>query len=311
MPDPITNLTITGSDYGADTLLQWTNPDPTNLPDYWQVYIFYRAKSAVTDDQIAAYFATDPQTHLTDNQLSDLGIHVFRNVPNEATSQIDFGVMPGVEAFYSIIVRDLGSPSNSDTVIGSYTPTPKLAINTMDTKGIVVSAVKKMLALIKNVAGDSLNVGSDVRVWRDYSMTQELDTYVVVQRTSGQGILRQLHDDGVLLGEDVAVKAEIDSDVLLIEWIAVNQPKRRDVLSDVFRAGRQIIRHYILEIGNGDIKDVRFTPGGDGTAPNPGKLGGVLYGNRLTVQVDLETQVQVGVAASSYTFTGDIEFVGD
>jgi hypothetical protein len=308
MPKPLESLNITGSDYGADTLLTWAYPD--TLPDQWQLFIFYKANSAVTDDQINAYFSLDPDVHLNDKQLSDLGIHVFHNIPNTATEQSDFGVLPGVAAFYSAVIRDTKAGANSTTVTESYTPTPYLAINTMDTKSIVTRAVEKMLGLITNVAGDKLKIGTDVKVFKDYASPKELDTFVVVQRTSGQGILRQLHDDAVLLGEDVAVKAEIDSDVLMIEWIAVGNSKRRDVLTDIFRAGRQIIRYYILAIGNGDIKDVRFIPGGDGSSPY-GKEGGVAHGNRLMVQLELETQVQVGVAQSSYTFTGEIEFVGD
>lgn len=292
MVNALTSITTSGTDYGADVTLEWVLP--AVLPNHWRLFVFKKAGAAVQDVDIAAYFAGT----LDRAGQKSKGIYVFETIPNTASRVTDFTVLSGTDYFYTGVIKDVDGAEFSTSVSTDYTPTPKIVINTLDGKAVVVRGIEKAIDILRTDEGTKLVLEKDVKVWRAYPIEKGVGDFVVVQRTPGRSLVRQLGD--VIYDEPgIEVKGETDTDTFEVHWVSV-EPLRRDKMTNLFRAVRQVIRYYILQLGNGDVKDARFTMSGD----SEGKLfdGTLVYRGVMMIQVDVETQVQIGEAAGPFSF---------
>jgi hypothetical protein len=112
---------------------------PATLPTNWQFFIFKEADQAVTDDQIAAYFAGS----LSDQELKQLGIYVYRNLPVDPTyiTLIDWGVDNGIDYFYKGVIQDLDTKEISTSVQADATPQGNYSFNIPDVKSLLIRAL--------------------------------------------------------------------------------------------------------------------------------------------------------------------------
>jgi len=280
----LASLTTDGTDFGADVTVSWMYP--TALPANWQLFLFKKAGAAVSDDTISGYF--DGSVKPAD--LSNMGIYVFINLPNGASRITDLTVLSGVRYYYTGVIKDLDGTDFSASVTANFTPTPKLIFNTLDTKSAVVRAFEKTIDVISASDGSKLVVGKDFKVLRSFPMDKGITDFGVVQRTPGRPLVRQL-SDSIYEVDGFEIKGETDVDNFEFHWCST-EPLRRDQMTNLFRVARQVSRFYLMKLGNDDIKDARFTFTGDSEGSLDSKT--VLFRGTMMVQVDVETQVQIG-----------------
>ena len=189
--------------YGGILFLSWEYP--TEFPTAWKLFIFKKQGSAVTDQQIEDYFANNP----TPEQLSQLGIFVYNNLPAKTTftSLKDFVVENAKAYYYRALIRDTSANENSSTSDGSSIPESSIYIRVVDAKDIIAKTVEKTLQAVKTTGGYHPQIEKDIRVFKSHSEREDQDNFFVVSRISGQNINRTMSnviaemDESKLLGQ--------------------------------------------------------------------------------------------------------------
>jgi hypothetical protein len=274
--------------YGGILFLDWTFP--TDLPTNWKLYIFKKQGSAVTDQQIADYFANE----LNPEQLAQLGIFVFNNLPAKTsfTSLKDFVVENSKEYFYKALVRDTHTNENSTISEANGTPESGIYIRVIDAKDIIAKTIEKTLQAVKTTGGYHPQIEKDIRVFKSHGERENQDNFFVVSRISGQNINRTMSniiaemDEAKLLGQ-------IDYDVLQVEWICMGVGERRDKYTLIMRVMRPIFEHFAMQYGDGAIQRVETIMIGDSEV-NYGKAGTPALRGVMNVVVQTEQMVQIG-----------------
>jgi len=202
---------------------------------------------------------------MTDVQLSNAGIFVFRSIPVSARGITDFAVENNRLYSFRATFIDKVAHTYDDVISVTATPKASVWVNVVDGKSLVVRAVEKVLDAARTTNGGNLPyvVNNTVRVFRDYGRRKEEECFVVVQRTAGQSAERYFDSLIAEYGSDM-LRGEVDIDTLQVEWIVIGEPMRRDKLTQVFRVLRPLLRRYILRASNGLVRDVRVTMSGDG-----------------------------------------------
>ena len=284
----LTAFSAVPSPYGGIIRLQWTY-DAT-LPTNWKLYVFKKRESNPTDTDIDSYLAGT----LNDDQLREKGLYVFRTLPVDSTfkSIFDLAVLNNQAYYYRAIVWDVDASERSPIVDATATVVPDIRIHSVDGKRVVSRCFEKVFDTLKSNAGTQVSVPKDIRVFETHPRREQMDVFLVVQRTSGQMQERYL-DSFVSQYQDGLVRGEMDIDVMSVEWIAVGRPEKRDKLTNIIRAIRLLVRHYILKMGGGAIKDVRFVMMGDSEGDYNGE-----YGHRGMMNVALITEQQLQIGSS-------------
>jgi hypothetical protein len=278
----LTLFTASVDNHGGEVRLSWSYPsDQTG-----QLTIFKRADDSVTDSEIAAYVAG----HLSNVQLSDRKIFVFRSIPTNQPGITDFAVDNNREYFYRATFIDPVAKTHDTVIDATATPMANVWVNVVDGKRLVIRAVEKVLDAARTTNGGRLPyiVNAAVSVFQDYGRRKQEECFVVVQRTAGQSVERYF-DSLIAEYGDQTLRGEVDIDTLQVEWVCVGDPKRRDQLTQVFRVLRPLLRRYILRAGNGLVRDVRVTMSGDGEGQYQGEAA---VRGTMVVAVVVENQMQ-------------------
>ena len=290
MPNPLASFNAINDSrgYGGILFLDWTFP--TVLPTAWKLYIFKKQGSAVTDQQIEDYFANNP----TPEQLSQLGIFVYNNLPAKTTftSLKDFVVENAKVYYYRALIRDTSTNENSTILDANGTPETDIRLNVIDAKDAIAKAVEKTLQAVKTTKGYHPQIEKDIRVFKSHGERQEQDNFFVVSRISGQNINRTLSDI-IAQMEANTIRGEIDYDVLQVEWICLGSGERRDKYTLIMRGMRAVFRHYAMLLGDGAILDVQTVMIGDSEV-NYGKMGAPALRGVMNVVVQTEQMIQIG-----------------
>ena len=282
--DPLALFSATADPHGGEVQLNWSLPE--SLPDSWQVFIFKKQGEAPSDENITDYFAGD----LSDAQLADLGIFVFRELDNAHTWIVDYSVENGKEYFYRALIRDKGNNESSTTIDLSIIPEADIKIYAVDGKSLVVRAVEKAIDAIRSIGGQKPEIPKNLRVMKNYPAVKDEDFFVVVSRLPGQ-IAERYFSSIIAEYNDQVVKGEGDIDAFQVEWVCIGNPARRDKFTDIMRVMRPIMRRYIMRAGNGMVWDARFIMGGDGEGEYQGAAA---VRGLMNVALVIEQQLQVG-----------------
>ncbi len=291
----LTLFSATVDPHGGEVRLAWDYPDDQT----GELTIFKRAENAVTDDEIAAYVAG----HLSDVQLSNTGIFVFRSIPANASAITDFAVENNRPYTYRATFIDKVAKTNDTILNASATPRAEVWVNVVDGKSLVVRAVEKVLDAARTTNGGNLPyiVNATVRVFRDYGRRKEEESFVVVQRTAGQSVERYF-DSLIAEYGDQSLRGEVDIDTLQVEWVCIGDPMRRDKLTQIFRVLRPLLRRYIMRSGNGLVRDVRVTMSGDGEGQYQGEAA---VRGTMVVALVIENQMQVAREGVLFEIVGE------
>lgn len=106
--------------HGGEVRLAWSYPDVQT----GELTIFKRAENAVTDDEIDAYVAGD----MTDVQLSNAGIFVFRSIPVSARGITDFAVENNRPYSYRATFIDKVAHTYDDVITVQATPRARKSV---------------------------------------------------------------------------------------------------------------------------------------------------------------------------------------
>ena len=290
MVNPLTSFNAINDSrgYGGILFLEWEYP--TVLPANWKLFIFKKQGLAVTDQQIEDYFANNP----TPEQLSQLGIFVYNNLPAKTTftSLKDFVVENSKAYYYKAFIRDTATNENSTILDTNGTPESLIYIRVVDAKDIIAKTLEKTLQAVKTTGGYHPQIEKDIRVFKSHSERQAEDNFFVVSRISGQNINRTMSniiaemDDSKLLGQ-------IDYDVLQVEWICMGVGERRDKYTNIMRVMRPIFEHFAMQYGDGAIGRVETVMIGDSEI-GYGKSGTPALRGVMNVVVQTEQMVQIG-----------------
>ena len=274
--------------YGGILFLEWTFP--ANLPANWKFYIFKKQGSAVSDQQIADYFANNP----TPEQLSQLGIFVYNNLPAKTTftNLKDFVVENAKAYYYRALIRDTHTNENSTVLDANGTPESLIYLHVVDAKDIIAKAIEKTLQAVKTTGGYHPQIEKDIRVFKSHSEREEQDNFFVVSRISGQNINRTMSNIIAEMNESKLL-GQIDYDVLQIEWICLGAGERRDKYTLIMRGMRTIFEHFVMQYGDGAIGRVETIMIGDSEV-NYGKAGAPALRGVMNVVVQTEQIIQIG-----------------
>lgn len=293
MVQPITAFNAFPDAWGGTAQLSWAYQQ---LPATWKLYLFKKAASAPTDQQITDYFAGQ----LTDEQLRQAGLYVFRSLPADPSFTLitDLALLNGTTYYYRAVVQDTTSKEVSATVDVNVTCRPQISINSVDGKTLLILGIEKMHNTLKYIQAVTGDMPKGLVVRGDHAILKEESFWVVVQRTSGQQVESYL---GNLIAQfnDQIVQGEVDFDIFSVEWICVGDPARRDNYTNIMRAGRRLLNHYLMKMGNNDIRAVRFVMLGDSQGDY---FGAAAVKGTMNVVIVVEQQVQIGGAAAVAQF---------
>ena len=284
MVSQLTSFSVTTTPYGGDVRVKWSYPD--TLPAHWKLLIFKNSAENATDQDVADYASGS----LNDNQLADKKLFVFRELNQGLTELADFRVLNGVQYFYRACIQNTDTGEISGIADDDATPIAELTINVVDGKTLVLRGIEKIIDAIRGANGDKIQIPKNIRVLKSHSRTKQDDFFVVVSRTAGQNLERTF--SGILAQyEDQLVRGEVDIDTFTVEWICIGDPARRDHFTDILRVMRPILRRYVMQMGNGNVLDVRMIMSGDGEGRYEGEnaVKGTMTVALITVQ-----QLQIG-----------------
>lgn len=294
---------IADQNYGGMVSLSWVYPE--TLPAAWKLYIFKKQGEAVTDQQIANYFAG------TFTGLSNLGIWVYNTLPAKTTFKTiyDLHVENKKTYYYRAVIRDTTLSQSSAIVSASAMPATNILINVIDAKDVVSRAIEKTLQSMKTTAGYHPEIEQDIKVFKAHGERKDEDNFFVVGRTTGQNISSTLSDIIAQI-PNATIRGNIDYDIISVEWVCMGTGERRDKYTTIMRVSKQILRRWIMLLGEGSIlhaeiimlgdRDISYGPEGSNGAP-------ALQGS-MNIVVQTEQLVQIGNDDTAMLETVDTTF---
>ena len=283
--------------FGGEILLSWIFPN--TLPPAWTYYIFKRQGTAVTDNEITAYFArvAAVEAHTmtqkeADAATGDANIFVFRNYPNTMLRISDLRVENQKTYYYRALIQDTASKAISSTVDTNNTPVSSIAINVVDGKDIVARAFEKTIDAMADAKGNRPVIERDIAVYLSHARRKKDDmSYIVVSRAPGQ-ISARFFNEEIIQDETGLIKGMIDQDIIRAEWFFIGNPERRDKFTAIMRIMRIVLLHFIKILGNGQIQDAKMIIGGDEEGQNL-ETQEKASTNSITIVLQIEQQIKM------------------
>ena len=287
MVQPLATFTsqINRRGFGGDVILTWTYPEA--MPQAWQLYIFKKQGEEVTDETISGYFAGT----IKDDKLADMGIYVFRDLPNRFTRITDLRVENGRTYLYRALIQDDDTQETSAARGASATPTINMAINVVDGKDIVARAMEKTIDAMLDAKGNKPSIHRDISVFKSHARRKQEMFYCVVSRAAGQ-ILERYFNETIEELPEKTIKGEADIDTIQVQWFSIGDPDRRDKFTALLRIMRVVMRHFTMMLGNGQVRDARIIMGADGEGTHA-QSGEVAHMGAMTVALQIEQQIQL------------------
>ncbi len=242
MVSPLQSIDIKNHPLGNELYLEWVMP--VALPDNYRLAIF-KNTAAITDGQIAAYFAGTPINMPVTFILPDGNGNIVDGI-------IDMNVENGKHYYYRLLIQDTDSDDLSTTVDTDLEVTSTYESDIIDCKSLVIEAIKRILKNYK------LDDWRHYEIRRQWTPPSEKNPTIYVVRAPGQVVQRYMGDTIRDNGYGI-IQGVIEQDNIEVVWEDPNF-KRIDTLTNIFRGSKTIIKRYLLANG---VTEIEIVMGGD------------------------------------------------
>ncbi len=249
MVQPITDLSIRASGFGGELVLTWSLP--SILPVHAKVFLFKRSGVDVSQIEIDEYFAKLAVNTL--NTFNYNGLFVLDNIEKPFSTFSDLVVQNGETYYYKIVIRDQDSYEYSAAVGGSAIPVPTLKVNVKDGKQIVDKAIKKILDNVYVSPSEKVKLGRDINTIFHFAIEPPAQNYIMIERVNGATQHRMWADSYAKVG-GATIKGVYDVDVIRATFVTQDTPARRDLVANIFRANKVVLRKFCKALGATDAE---------------------------------------------------------
>ncbi len=249
--DKITHIVSSVHPLGYEIDMEWGLP--STLPLTFDIVVFKKAGSDVTQTEIDNYFSSgDPLVPPEDVTVAHLrGDYEL----SEPTQLNDFGVKDSTKYYYKLVIYDLSSKEYSNTIDFNKTPEATVVTENIDAKQKVIDGVKRLLGVygLKERSKDGYHL------LHSYGFDEVKTLQITVVRIAGQ--IRQQYIghfiDNIKSSDNSVKTSELDTDVI---QLIIESPshKQRDKILGIFREGKEPLGRYLLseDGGNMDVVDI-------------------------------------------------------
>lgn len=221
------------------------------LPEVYRVVLFRKRDSAVTDGDIATWFAAgtvpiDSRVYIYDNRYTDADVPTVADTFYVADSSIrtahDFNCANGATYHYAIVAEDCTTHEKSITARVSGIPAFSAAIKTFDVKHHLLLFLQQLLTDV-----GKMTLEKDIFIVEQFSNLEEHDPEVGVFRMASSearkfiGGLRESGDTADSLG---AYTPEVFS----VVWQS-KSANHVDALYGIFQACVELLKQAFGEAG--------------------------------------------------------------
>jgi hypothetical protein len=235
MVDPIQNLTIESHPLGSELILRWVHPE--TLPASYQVIIFRRQGSRVTDEEIENYFTT-----LTN---MDTTLFVMNGISQGSQQIFDNDLENGKIYYFKAVVWNIDTNEYSTAIAGSGTPEFNAQIHALDGKELICQAIKTILSNHNMVRNHHYFLS------KAYPLTAPKPPYIIVMRDGDQDAQRLF---GNLLSEQEGQLrfGKFAQENFTVIW-GDTFSDRRDNMTNIFRAYEHAFSHLFTHQGATEV----------------------------------------------------------
>ena len=270
------NLVAKTHPLGYEISLEWMLP--ATLPASFQVIVFRKITSNVSNAEITAYFAGSPPTGV------DVYVLTGDDDPLSPLAMSDFDVINGSVYYYRAVVYDVTGALQSTSQDANATPATSITTYSVDAKQAVMNAVKRLMTAY------GLTEKKHYTIHRGYSLEAQKPLAVYVTRTSGQvlhnymGNIARNSELGALLST-----GQLDLDIIQVIFEDPSDKQRDDVMM-MFREGREALRRYLMHPDGGNVDFVDIIVEGD--VINQSIKDRIQVGGMVVFQCGVETTQQ-------------------
>jgi hypothetical protein len=258
MTEPLKKLEIFAHPFGDQVDLSWQLPD--SIPTNYQVYIFQRSKTDVTDAEITAYFTALNAGTL--NNFTYAGLMVFDQLNNAVTSLGVYEVKNGLKYYYKALIRNEDTKECSTALSVNATPDCTIVTEIVDGKDLVCKALEKLFDTIKNKSGQSPIKYKDFEVVKNFAIDLINKDTIMVERINGSNHL-QFWGNQLATYKGAIDKGEVDSDLIRVTILTIAGAQRRDLYANILRSRKQFLIQFLKGIGGTPLLNVSIVIEGD------------------------------------------------
>ncbi len=282
MVQPLASLNVSANEFGSEIDLLWSLP--ATLPTNYQVYLFQRSGSDVTQQDIDNYFANI--NNLTNYNYN--GLFVFDQLTNDnITSLAVLQVLNGLKYYYKGVIRDQDTGEYSAAIGGNATPGSSIAVSIKDGKDLVAQVIQKMFDSVTDKSGKKIQKSKDIDIVKTYSLLPISKDTVMIERINGNTEARFWGNIWNHIQQNT-IMGDMDTDVIRATFITEAGIARRDEIANIFRSRKQFLYLLLKKLG---ADNVNITIEGD--YYNPAFHGENIVGITLIFALVLENKAKV------------------
>ena len=249
MISPLTSIIVEANEFGSELDIFWQLPIASLLPTNYQVFLFQRSTSDVSQSDIDSYFSNI--NNLTNYNYN--GLMVWDQLTNNAINAMSVvQVINGLTYFFRGVIRNQDTGEYSLSVGASAVPASIILVNILDGKDIVAKTIEKMFDSVTDKKGRKIQKSKDIEIIKNYAMTPLNKDTVMIDRINGSSearfwgnILHKVQQSYII--------GDIDTDVIRVTFLTEAGGERRDTITNIFRAKKQFLYHMIKTLGAFDV----------------------------------------------------------
>ena len=279
----IIKFEATAHPLGNEVDIRWEFAN--DLPSGYRFYLFKRSQKDIEDSIINDYIANPT------GSSKPKDVFVFYEIGNTIMSMADIFVREGEHYYYKGIVVNTNDVSIKSAIQNANIENPTFSadINVSPAKEYVIEAVTKIMEAVAE------QKGAKIQVYREFPLEINENLFVTVTRASNESAYK-VWGDVLIPSDNSLTRGDFDSDVIQINWFALNAPLLRDKITDIFRGSKFKIKRYLRFRG---ILDVSMVIMNDGFEDVGGKFFvycGMLIRCLIENQVTTENETPLGQA---------------
>ena len=283
-PNALTNLIANAHPLGSEVELVWTLP--ATLPDGWNLVLFRKPGSEITQNDI--------DNHFLGAINDDLIVSMFSGTDYpDLTGISDYAVDNRTLSYYRAVLQDTADDAVSvPTTAGvSVTPLKTVVTQIIDAKALILENVERVMKSY------GMEREKHYQLAREYGMPEMRAPILYVTRVGGH-VLNQF------IGYFREVKAnmkdaygEIEMDNIQVVWEDPNAI-RRDNITNIFRENKEFFRQYLMHPDGGGMTNVEIMIEGD--VINEAVRDRVQIGGMMIISCVIESEITMNSTLASW-----------
>jgi len=283
-PSALTNLLAIAHPLGNEVELSWTLP--TTLPDGWNLIVFRKEGSDITQTEINNYFAGSINDDLIISLISGT------DYP-DITGISDYAVDNLTTYYYRSVLQDTSDDAvSAATTAGvSVTPTKTVGTQIIDAKALILENVERVMKSY------GMEREKHYQLAREYGMPEMRAPILYVTRVGGHVLNQFIGYFREIKADMKNAYGEIEMDNIQVVWEDPNAI-RRDTITNIFRENKEFFRQYLMHPNGGGMTNVEIMIEGD--VINEAVRDRVQIGGMMLISCVIESEITMNSTLASW-----------